>query len=321
MASTRLQEWVKRESEKVDRQIEIAIEELPQPVRPVAAHILKAGGKRLRPLLTILFARLNGYTANDIYRLAASMELLHAATLLHDDILDNAATRRGQPAAHTIFGLAKTILAGDALLAHGNLIVASFERADLVDCYARATMETASGEILEMDMLGMGDLPASSYRTMAAAKTAALIGHACSLGARMGNASKSSEKSAQAYGNQLGLAFQFVDDMLDFAPENQTGKPAGGDLREGKMTPPLRLYRQSLSEEERTNFDKAFAAHDFNEEQISQICECVTPFIPEAFKEADACLEKARLALTLVPGGEEKGLLNDLTEYVRNRKK
>lgn len=321
MAAIALRDWMADEAVKVDAEIDRAILELPPQVQPVAKHILSAGGKRIRPLLTVLFARLQGYEGDEVYRLAASMELLHAATLLHDDILDSAVKRRGQPAAHTLFGVVKTILAGDALLAHGNAIVASFGRPELLECYSRATVETAAGEILEIDMLGNPDWPASSYQAMTAGKTAALIGQACRMGARFGGASRTEAESALAYGAQLGRAFQLVDDVLDFAPETQTGKPAGGDVREGKMTPPLRLYRQSLAEADRAAFDESFKNGTFSDADISQICASVCSLAPEALKEADACLEKARLALTLVPGGKEKGLLNEMVGYVRSRKK
>lgn len=309
------------EAVKIDREIESALMELPPQTQPVARHILASGGKRIRPLLTVLFARLQGYEGEEIYRLAASMEFLHAATLLHDDILDNASKRRGQPAAHTLFGVAKTILAGDALLAYGNAIVASFGKPDLLECYASATVETASGEILEIDMLGNPEWSESVYNTMVAGKTAALIGQACRMGARFGGASKTEAQSALAYGTQLGLAFQLVDDVLDFAPETQTGKPAGGDVREGKMTPPLRIYRQNLSDSERKEFDRSFRSGVFSDAEIEDICSAVCKLAPEALKQADSCLEKARLALTLVPGGKEKGLLNEMVTYVRGRRK
>ena len=108
----------------INKALSRAAEGLPHPVRPIARHIFEAGGKRLRPLLTILMARLLGYDKKDIYDLAVTMEMLHAATLLHDDVLDNADTRRGKPAAHTIFNATSTILAGDAMLAHANALVA-----------------------------------------------------------------------------------------------------------------------------------------------------------------------------------------------------
>ena len=127
----------------INKALSRAAEGLPHPVRPIARHIFEAGGKRLRPLLTILMARLLGYDKKDIYDLAVTMEMLHAATLLHDDVLDNADTRRGKPAAHTIFNATSTILAGDAMLAHANALVAQCGDPRLCLCFSEATSRTA----------------------------------------------------------------------------------------------------------------------------------------------------------------------------------
>ena len=150
MANILLKARLALELPPVNAALERAAHGLPEPVRPVALHIFEAGGKRLRPLLVVLTARLLGYERADIYDLAVTMEMLHAATLLHDDVLDNAASRRGKPAAHTIFDVTPTILAGDALLAQANALVAGFGDPRLSLCFSEATSRTAAGEILEI---------------------------------------------------------------------------------------------------------------------------------------------------------------------------
>lgn len=319
MNNSSLGKRVSLETPHIEEALFQALSELPDLCRPVAEHILKAGGKRLRPLLAILCARALGYENNDIHTLAASMEMLHAATLLHDDILDNAQSRRGKQAAHLIYGVNRVILAGDALLAAGNTIVASFGNPALVLCYSRATSQTAAGEILEMDSLHRPNLTHEQYLAIARGKTACLISQACALGATAAGAAPVMIAACADYGENLGVAFQMVDDALDFAPEEQTGKPCAGDLREGKMTPPLRLYRQHLSANARKRFDEAFSGAGFEEEEVRQIAVEVRKYIPDAISLADACLEKARSALCLLPSCEEKEILLQMTEYVRSR--
>lgn len=309
------------ESPHIDQAITSAIGELPAPARPVAVHIMGAGGKRLRPLLTVLAARLAGYGQDDIYRLAACMEMLHAATLLHDDVLDNAATRRGKKAAHALFGVEKAILAGDALLAGGNAIVASFNDPALCICYSRATAQTASGEILEMDSLRRPDLSREEYLNIARGKTACLISQSCLMGALAAGAPAGLAESLADYGENLGIGFQLVDDALDFASGLRTGKPLGGDLREGKLTPPLRLYRGSLDAGGRRNFDDKFIHNSFSEKELEDIIAKTESHSEATRIMAGEFLAKAKKSLEPLPNGSEKEILNQMADYIGGRDK
>lgn len=276
----------------------------------------------MRPLLTVLCARMLGYRNGNIYDLAASMEMLHAATLLHDDVLDNAVSRRGQAAAHTVFGITGAILAGDALLAAGNAIVASFGLPSLSLCYSHATSQTAAGEIMEMNALGSPNLVLAQYLEIARGKTACLISQACAMGAVVAGASDARVSACAAYGENLGVAFQIVDDVLDFAPESQTGKPSGGDLRERKMTPPLMLYRDSLADAARADFDRNFAAGSFSENDLNLISRTVhDKFAAMAIELAASHIQKARDSLAELPDGEEKPVLLEMCAYVLSRTK
>lgn len=316
MIQSQFQDWMQKEVQQINEALQSALMEIPPPCRPIAAHILKAGGKRMRPLLTVLCARMFGYTRKDIYRLGASLEMLHAATLLHDDILDNADTRRGQQAAHIIFGTTRTVLAGDALLACGNALVASYGKSSLTLCYSLATSQTAAGEILEMDSLGRADLDQEQYLRIARGKTGCLISQACAMGALMADAAAQQVEECAKYGENLGLAFQIVDDALDFAPASQTGKPSGGDLREGKMTPPIRLYRQSLNAEERVRFDEAFASSCFEGMDFEFLVKQIGKFIVPTLDLARSCVEHAKDALATLPRGEENEILGQMADYV-----
>lgn len=307
----------------INKALDNAVKALHPSVQPVARHIFDAGGKRLRPLLVVLMARLLGCTDNRVYELAVCMEMLHAATLLHDDVLDNADSRRGHPAAHTLFGVTPTILAGDALLATANGLVARFDDPALCRCFSAATSQTAAGEILEIASQHQVNVTAETYDAIIRGKTAWLIRASCEMGALYAGGNVMQVAAAADYGENVGMAFQLVDDALDFADSAVTGKPSGGDVREGKLTPPLRLYRQHLSPAERTSFDTAFAKGLFSEEDASRIGEAIRRqgFDARARDEAQDYLDRALMALDRLPQCREQDVLREMTNYVRDRKK
>ena len=218
-------------------------------VQPVAEHILSGGGKRLRPalcLLTYQVLRSDEATRLDLYPLAAALELIHSATLLHDDILDNAAMRRGQPAAHLLFGTSATLLAGDALLAKANKVVTGYNDLSLMSCISEAIYQTATGEILEIERMKQPDLSREEYLEIIVGKTGFLLQTCCQSGAIMAGCNEKQVEAAKRFGLNMGIAFQLVDDAMDYAAcPSQSGKPLGGDLREGKLTLPLIFFFES----------------------------------------------------------------------------
>ncbi|MBQ9406671.1 MAG: polyprenyl synthetase family protein [Desulfovibrio sp.] len=307
----------------INKALDKALHNLPTAVLPVARHILEAGGKRLRPLLLVLMARLLGRDDARIRDLAVTLEMLHAATLLHDDVLDNALTRRGKPAAQTLFSVPTVILAGDALLAEANALVAAWGDKRLSLCFSQATSHTAAGEILEIAAQRRVDVTASAYTEMIRGKTAWLIRAACEMGALAAEADAAQVEAAAGYGENIGMAFQLVDDALDFAAQSVTGKPTGGDVREGKLTLPLRLYRDNLQEAERTAFDAAFCAGRLSAEEAAVIAERIRDmgYDVRAREEANVYLVAARQALEILPPRPERQLLNLMADYVRDRQK
>lgn len=306
----------------INRALDAAVTSLPPPVLPVVRHILEAGGKRLRPLLLVLVACLLGRDDARVRQLAVTLEMLHAATLLHDDVLDNALTRRGKPAAHRLFDVPSVILAGDALLAGANALVAQWEDPRLTRCFSLATSQTAAGEILEISLQGQVDVSADAYEAIVCGKTAWLLRAACEMGALAAGADAARVDAAARYGEHVGMAFQLVDDALDFAPEAVTGKPTGGDVCEGKMTPPLRLYRESLDEAARTAFDMAFRARTLTKDDAERIAACIrTAGLDAAVRgQANDYLHRAHAALDELPEGPERVLLHQMADYVRDRK-
>ncbi len=318
-----LQDFFSRELPLVDETLKREVADLNPLVREVAEHILMAGGKRLRPMLTILCARGLGHKKEDIYPLACSLELLHSATLIHDDILDNAHLRRGRRASHLVFGLHRTVLAGDALLALANLIVARYDIPAMNYCVSRAIMSTASGEIEEIAQLGKPSQDKETYLQIIKGKTADLIRAACSCGAMLALASREQLKQADNFGLNVGMAFQLVDDALDYAAEGHLlGKPLGGDLREGKITLPLIFYLQSLEQSDRQELLDRLGRDVLTDSEMQGIISSVQKMgLDRAVRdEAGIYLERAGQALEVFPESPEKILLQDIIEVVRNRR-
>ncbi len=293
-------------------------------VRPVVAHVLKAGGKRLRPLLVLLTARALGRDSDDLYPMACALEFLHSATLLHDDVLDQAQTRRGIAAAHILFGVTKTILAGDALLALGNKLMADYGEPRLTACISEAILRTAVGEVAEIANVGNLDLTQAQYLEIVTGKTAWLIQAACRCGAIAAKAEDRLEQAASDFGLNLGVAFQLVDDALDYAGDSRaTGKPIAADLVEGKVTLPLLCWLDTLDDAARHAFRRDFACEERDPERLLHVVKLVqaSGCHHKALKVAAGYLDTARSALALFPQSEERTLLEQALEYVLNREK
>lgn len=318
-------EYMGRELPLIEECLGRHIAGLTPYVRPTAEHVLRAGGKRLRPLLTILVARALGYSGGDaVYPLACSLELLHSATLLHDDILDGATLRRGRPAAHTVFGVGHTILAGDALLALANIMVAGYGKPELTACLSEAILRTASGEIQEIAHIRDVDMSMQGYLDIIIGKTACLIQSACQAGALLAGAPEHLVKAAGDYGMDLGVAFQLVDDALDYtSPKEVSGKPRGSDIREGKLTLPLILYISEMPEARRAAFAKAFRENALPEAELeATLAEVAAGGYPERTRDmAASYLDKAGRCLEGMPACVETSLLRAALEGMAKRDK
>ncbi len=304
-----------REVPAINRHLEEATASLPPLVQPVVRHVLLAGGKRLRPLLTILVARALGYEGDDVYPLACSLEFLHSATLMHDDIVDGAALRRGRQSAHMRFGPTHTILAGDVLLALANRTVAEYDNPELTRILSEALLRTATGEILEIAHLRDTDLPLETYLAIITGKTAYLLQAACQCGAVLAGADDALVEAAQALGVNCGIAFQLVDDALDYtSPAAVSGKPTGGDLKEGKVTLPLILYLADLPFEARRRLAEDFRQDQLSAEDIEYLRgNIVAGGHAEKTREmAASYLEKAQAALAVFPPSPEADLIGQV---------
>ena len=306
----------------IEAAIEAEIANLAPIIRPVANHVMKSGGKRFRPMLAILFAKAMNFQGDNLYKLASALEFLHSATLMHDDIMDNAALRRGQPAAHTVFGLAQTILAGDVLLALANEIAAYPKNPNLITSLSQAIMRTATGQIMEIATLRNPNITKAEYLQVITGKTAYLIQAACEAGVIIAEGPEPMQEVARNFGLNLGIAFQLVDDALDYTSSSATsGKPLGGDLREGKYTLPLLLYLETLPRAQQANLIAELSTSSISstkqDEIINQVCQ--GGFAQKTRAEAKAYLDLANQALDQLPMSQENILLGAIIKFVLTR--
>jgi octaprenyl-diphosphate synthase len=211
-------------------------------VNQIAQYIVGAGGKRIRPRLVILFAGALGFSGAERYTLAAVVEFIHTATLLHDDVVDESSLRRGRPTANAMFGNAASVLVGDFLYSRAFQMMVSVNRMRVLDVLADATNVIAEGEVLQLMNMHDPDLAVDEYLRVIRFKTAKLFEASARLGAVLADAPADVEECCAAYGRSLGTAFQLVDDLLDYDGDaRELGKNVGDDLREGKPTLPLLL--------------------------------------------------------------------------------
>ncbi|MEW5774807.1 MAG: polyprenyl synthetase family protein [Thermodesulfobacteriota bacterium] len=315
--------FIQAELPRVNGFLERQAAALDPVVRPVVEHALLAGGKRLRPMLVLLAARaLQAPAHMDPYPLACSLELLHTATLLHDDILDGADLRRGRQTAHLVFGDQEAILAGDVLLALANRLVAEYGDPRLTWVLSEAIMRTATGEVMEIGATRKPDLGLDRYMDIITGKTAYLFQGACQCGAILAGAEEELEDAALQFGLHLGVAFQLVDDSLDYtARPDAFGKPEAGDLREGKVTMPLLLYLEQMVPAERAAFSAKFAAGTLDEAEIaSHLARIRAEGHPERTRQAaHDHAAKAAAALSAFPQGPEAALLSQILDFVLSR--
>lgn len=209
-------------------------------INQVGAHIVGAGGKRLRPMLLLLSARAFGEVVQDAQQLAAVVEFIHTATLLHDDVVDASSLRRGRATANALFGNAASVLVGDFLYSRSFQLMVELQRPEVMRILADATNAIAEGEVLQLLHVNNPDSDEAGYLRVIERKTAVLFAAACQLGALCGGSDAVAQERMRAFGLALGFAFQIADDVLDYqADEAVTGKHLGDDLAEGKATLPL----------------------------------------------------------------------------------
>ena len=306
--------------------IEAALLENLQPnltlVSKVAHHILFSGGKRLRPLLMVLSARLCGYRGDYDKTFSVIFEYLHAATLLHDDLVDGADLRRGKPAAHAVWGNETAVLVGDFLLARGLAIAAETGEPRIIKIISGITENMSQGEIHQLDRKGKTDLTEAEYMDIIKCKTAVLFQGACRISAILAQASEEREIALAKYGYHLGMAFQMVDDLLDYTFDTKAlGKTVGADIREGKLTLPVINALNQAGPEDRDLMEKIIQDEKFTHtdfiwlvEKISELGGFEYTRVLAREHTANACQ-----ALGLFPVSPTRDILSDIAGYALER--
>ena len=292
-------------------------------VERVVRHTLDAGGKRLRPAFVWLAARAvdPGVSADRLHRLGACMEMVHMATLIHDDVVDNSATRRGKPTAGIAFGNTASILTGDVLLAKAMQILADDGDPEIIRTVSRAVVEMAEGEVQELELRGDFDVEESIHMEVLHLKTAAFIRCCCEIGALAAGATRVQREALATYGAEVGLAFQIADDLLDYRGDNRrTGKPIATDFREGQATLPLIRLREKLSPGELATARRRFGG-TVNEDEIRMICDWMETRGAFAASEAAAKdhIAGAKRALAELSESTPRTMLDAVADYVLRR--
>ena len=292
-------------------------------VSQVAGHILFAGGKRLRPLLMTLAARLCDYQGNHTARFATIFEYLHAATLLHDDLVDGADIRRGRTVAHKVWDNPTAVLTGDFLLARGLSIAADTGISDVIRTIARITENMSQGEIRQLERKGDITLTEAEYLEVIRCKTAVLFEGACRTGALVAGASADKVDALTQYGYQLGLAFQMADDLLDYTQDlSVLGKQAGADLREGKLTLPLIHALSQAPATDRARMVAILQKSTFSESEFADLVDMLERHGGIAYTQAEAAarIQSAKDALDCFDGNSTREVLMDIADYALIRK-
>jgi octaprenyl-diphosphate synthase len=257
---------------RVEREIEKNLHSSVPLVAHISRYIIRSGGKRLRPLLMVLAARLAGYQGEDHYPLSIVFEYLHAATLLHDDVVDSAELRRNKPAANTIWGNPAAVLVGDFLLATSFALAVSSGNLKILRVLSDTTMTMAEGEILQLINSNNLEVMEKDYIEVITRKTATLIAAACQIGAIFGRADAQREEAMRCFGLNLGIAFQLRDDVLDYVgSEDEVGKPIGQDLSEGKITLPLIRALGATSPNDRQHLVDLITADEITRESFVEV--------------------------------------------------
>ena len=291
-------------------------------VSDVARHILFAGGKRLRPLLLVLSARLCGYKEDYAKTVSTALEYLHAATLLHDDIVDDAILRRGKTVAHSLYGNATTVLVGDFLLARALAICADSGKIKVVHIISNLTENMSTGEVHQLMRKGDVSLTEDEYLEVIRRKTAVLFQAACTVSAVIAEAPEEKEKALSDFGYNLGIAFQMADDLFDYTMDTaDLGKEVGADLREGKLTLPVIHALKQANPADRDAMVKIIKNEAFTVDEFNALVDLLKKNDGIAYteKKAEFCIAKAKEALSVFEPSKTKDSLFDIANYALAR--
>jgi octaprenyl-diphosphate synthase len=292
-------------------------------VSDVAGHILFSGGKRLRPLLMVLSARMCSYNGNYEKTFSTALEYLHTATLLHDDLVDGATLRRGKTVAHATWGNSITVLVGDYLLARALSISAGTGRLRVVQVLAELTENMSQGEVHQLMRKGDIKLTEDEYLVIIRRKTAVLFEAACQVSAIIADAPEDREKALAEYGFNLGIAFQMADDLFDYTLQTSDfGKEVGADLREGKLTLPVIYALKQANSRDRDLMIKIIGNTDFTTDDFKTLLDLLVKYggIDYTQETAASYIDTAKNALAVFEPSPTKETMLDIADYALQRR-
>tara|TARA_Y100000782_G_scaffold112802_1_gene143898 strand:+ start:846 stop:1841 length:996 start_codon:yes stop_codon:yes gene_type:complete len=302
------------------RQVESRVELIPQ----IGKYIQRSGGKRIRPALLLMASRLAAYRGDQAVLFASVVEFIHTATLVHDDIVDDSQVRRGQEAVHLRWGNEKTVLLGDYLYIKSMGMALSHDSLDVVRLLCEVTLRMIEGELYQLTKNGDVDITEEQHFDIIRRKTAYLFGGCAEIGGRLGQVPEDQAEALREYGFNLGVAFQVIDDLLDYtATESELGKPIGSDLREGKVTLPViyLLQRDGKTASDLVRHIVETGAATSDEWRELSLLIAQHRVIDSAYEKARESAEAAQRHLKLFPPSPEREALLALPDYVLARER
>ncbi|MCX8118214.1 MAG: polyprenyl synthetase family protein [Desulfobacterota bacterium] len=318
-----LLDWLGDDLKKVDLEFRKNLNSRVPIISAIGEHLLFSGGKRLRPLLLLLSARACGYQGHDHISMASLIEFIHTATLLHDDVVDRAELRRGMESANAKWGNEACVLVGDFLFTKCFSLLVENGNRKILQAIAKATTSMAEGELEELIKTNDLSLTEEEYLFIVTRKTASLFSAAAQVGAILGEASEEEEWALAHFGKELGIAFQLIDDNLDYiSREEEFGKKIGIDLQDGKITLPLIFTLAQCTEEERALVHRAVSTEEMAQESFDQVLALIEKYegTRYTYEKAKSYVEQAKTRLHLLPQSREREALRALADYVVERR-
>jgi octaprenyl-diphosphate synthase len=313
---------VRADLQKVEEEFRLQSISSVQPITEIGQYLRGSGGKRLRPALVLLSSKLCGFEGPAAIRLGTVVELIHTATLVHDDVIDEADTRRGRPSTNSRWGNHLSVLAGDWLYMQAFNIALAERNFKILDLCIALTQAMVEGELLQLTWQRRIDVPEDVYFELTYRKTACLFSVSLRLGAVLAGRSEEEERLLGAYGHNFGLSFQLIDDVLDFtSSEEILGKPIGNDLREGKVTLPLIYLLQRCGREEAQKVRSVLEDGGFNSAGFSEILDLIDRYntLQAAREKAQEFAQKAKRCLETFPDSPYKDALRSLPDFMLDR--
>ncbi len=313
---------VRDDLERVEREISLESIASVDAITAIGQYLQSGGGKRLRPMLVLLSAKLAGQATDMAIRMAAVVEMIHTATLVHDDVIDFAQTRRGKPSINVVWGNHVSVLAGDWLYMQAFQVALRERNFHVLDLLIALTQRMVEGELFQLEKIGRIDVTEADYMELIDRKTASLFAACSKLGAVVGGGDENTEAMLGEYAWNLGIAFQLVDDILDFtAREKILGKPVGNDLREGKVTLPLIYALETCSREERKLVEAVLNDGNYDQVPLLKILQILQKHraLDRAQQRAQHFAAKAREIILRFPDTPYQRALLTVTEMVTDR--